>query len=157
MMFRTVPAVEAPAVLDPADPAVDPIPLSVLALDLATPTIGWEHYCSDRNIAIVRDDLGRDCINRVDARQLFAEHAAAEERRRAVMARVEQQAIAADQARRAQIWGGLPADSLPVGVSATDAMVAAARDAQPKRQSPMEEAFSGESMTYHAWPNEDES
>ena len=73
------------------------------------------------------------------------------------IARNEQRAIEADRLHRSQIWQGLPADSLPVGVAPAAAMLQAARDDQPKRQSPMEEAFSGKSMTYHAWPSEDES
>jgi hypothetical protein len=159
-MFKTsTPVIEAPVVMDdPVGPAADLIPCSVIALDLDTPTIGWVAYCSGRDIPIVRDDLGRDCINRVDARQLFAEHREAEARRLAVMARNEQRAIEADRLRRAQIWTGLSADSLPVGVSAATAMLAAGKDALPRRQTPLEHALanSGE-MTYHELPREDES
>ena len=159
-MFRnTVPAIEAPVVMDPADPADDLIPISAIALDLAAepPAGGWIAYLASRGIPIVLDDLGRDCINRADGRQLFDEKHEAEVRRREAIARNEQRAIEADRLHRSQIWQGVPADSLPVGVAPAAAMLQSAKDAQPKRESPMEEAFSGKSMTYHAWPSEDES
>jgi hypothetical protein len=59
------------------------------------------------------------------------------------------QAVEADRVRRASIWGGIPADQLPVGVSAASAMFAADRDARPKRMTPLQEALSGESLTFH--------
>jgi hypothetical protein len=131
----------------------------VLALDLAAepPPGGWIAYLTGRGIPIVSDHIGREAIDSADARQLLDERREAEVRRREAIARNEQRAVEAYQAQRAQIWRGLSADSLPVGVAPAAAMLQAAHDAQPKRESPMEEAFSGKSMTYHEWPKEDES
>jgi hypothetical protein len=139
--------------------AADFVPVSLLALDLADepPAGGWIAYLAGRGIPIVSDHIGRPSIDSADARQLLDERREAEVRRREAIARNEQRAIEAYEQQRASIWTGLPADSLPVGVSAGDAMAQAAQDAQPKRQSPMEEAFSGKSMVYHAWPNEDDA
>jgi hypothetical protein len=134
------------------------VPISILELDLPTaPAVGWPAYLAEKGITVLTDDLGRLCVARGDAKRLFDEHREAVARRREVMARNEQKAIEADRLQRAQIWGGVRADSLPVGVSAGDAMAQAAKDAQPKRQSPMEEAFSGKSMVYHEWPQEADS
>ena len=141
----------------PADLA-DLIPISVIALDLAEPPAGgWIAYLASRGIPIVLDHIGREAIDSADARQLLDERREAEVRRREAIARNEQRAIEADRLHRSQIWQGVPADSLPVGVAPAAAMLQSAKDAQPKRESPIEEAFSGKSMTYHAWPTEDES
>jgi hypothetical protein len=161
-MFRntaSVPAVESPPVgtRAPADLA-DLIPISVIALDLAEPPAGgWIAYLTSRGIPIVLDHIGREAIDSADARQLLDERREAEVRRREAIARNEQRAIEADRLHRSQIWQGVPADSLPVGVAPAAAMLQSAKDAQPKRESPMEEAFAGETMRYHAWPSEDES
>jgi hypothetical protein len=153
-LFKALPTAVPPVVADPPDL----IPLSVLSLDLdVAPAGGWEHYLTGRGIPIVSDHIGREAIDSADARQLLDERREAEVRRREAIARNEQRAIEADRLHRSQIWQGLPADSLPVGVAPAAAMLQAARDDQPKRQSPMEEAFSGKSMTYRAWPSEDES
>jgi hypothetical protein len=157
-MFRSAPVAEPPhdEVISTVDK--EPVPLSVLALDLAEPPAGgWTAYISSRGIPIVEDHIGRPAISSADAKQLLDEKHESEARRQEAIQRNEQRAIAAYEQQRASIWTGLPADSLPVGVTAGSAMAQAALDAQPKRQSPMEEALSGESMTYHAWPNEDES
>jgi hypothetical protein len=74
----------------------------------------------------------------------FDERREAEARAREVVERTEQQAIEADRVRRASIWGGMPADHLPTGVSAASAMFAADRDARPRRQSPLQHALSNE-------------
>ena len=72
-------------------------------------------------------------------------------RRREAIARNEQRAIEADRLHRSQIWQGVPADSLPVGVAPAAAMLQAARDAEPRRQTPLEAALSNNSeMTYHS-------
>jgi hypothetical protein len=133
------------------------IPLSILELDLAeAPRSGWAAYLAGQGISIEFDDVGRRAISRGDAKKLLDQQRQAEIRRQDQLARLEQQAVEADELRRAQIWKGVPADSLPVGVSASDAMVAAAKDAQPKRVTPFQEALAGESLTYHAWGNENE-
>ena len=49
------------------------VALSVLSLDLDPPSVGgWTHYLAELGIAIVSDDLGRDCIARADAARLFS-------------------------------------------------------------------------------------
>jgi hypothetical protein len=69
-----------------------------------------------------------------------------------------QEAVEADSKRRASIWERLPADQLPVGVAASTALLAAAKDAQPRRLTPLEESLAGRSMTFHPFPAaEDES
>jgi hypothetical protein len=71
--------------------------------------------------------------------------------------RQERAAVEADRLWRSRVWQGVPADHLPIGVSAGDAMALAAKDSLPKRQSPLEEALGGESMVYHTLPRaEDE-
>jgi len=105
-MFRTAPAIEpAPDVVVPADV----IPLSHLELDLATPVEGWTVFLAARNIEITLDDIGRMAVARIDARRLLTEkrEREAEQARRRKLA--EAQAVADDQIRRAQIWGGAPA------------------------------------------------
>jgi hypothetical protein len=74
------------------------VPLSVLSLDLEPPAIGgWHHYLAECNIAIVLDDIGRDCIARSDAKRLFEEKRAAEQKAREIAQRNEQAAIEADR------------------------------------------------------------
>jgi hypothetical protein len=150
-MFRTAPVTEpAPAVTDPAE---DLIPLSVLRLDLPdAPVEGWPAYLAGRGIEVGVDDIGRSAISRADARQLFDERREAGGRAREVAERQEREAIEQDRQRRARLWAGIPADQLPVGVSAASAMFAADRAARPKRMTPLQEALSGESMTYHSFP-----
>jgi hypothetical protein len=154
-MFRSLPSVEQP----PTHAALpEPVPLSVLELDHPTPGEGWASYLHERNIPVGEDDLGRPSIARVDARQLLAEARKSELRKREALAQQEQAAVEADRVKFAQIWKGVDADSLPAGVSAGDAMIAAAIAGRPKRQSPLEAALSNSpSMEYHAYPpNPDE-
>jgi hypothetical protein len=151
-MFKSLPV--TPVVLEPPDAL---IPLSVLHLDLPTPPTGWQRYLTDRDIPITTDDIGRKAVTRDVARMLIAEHAEAEERRRAAMARVEQQAIEAYQAQYASIWRGVSADAIPVGVQPATAMLQAAKDAEPKRSTPLEEAFSNSpGMNYHQFSADEE-
>ena len=164
-MFRHMPADSLPDVehtesnTPRAVERVDPsglIPLSVLALDLPVPSEGWANYLGRRAIAFVPDDLGRDCVRRQDARRLLDERRADELWRRAVARQQEQEAVEADRVRFASIWKGVAADALPVGVSAGDAMLEAARQSRPKRRSLLEDAFAGETV-FHALPaNPDE-
>jgi hypothetical protein len=154
-MFRSLPDVEQ-AAARVAMP--EPVPLSVLSLDHPEPAGGWNVYLHERNIPVGEDDLGRPAIARVDARQLFAEQRNAEAERARHLAAAERAAIEQDRVRFAQIWKGVAATELPVGVGAGDAMLAAARQAQPKRQSPLEAALSNSpEMAYHAFtPARDE-
>jgi hypothetical protein len=127
--------------------AVDPadlIPLSHLELDLPAPTTGWLIELDRRGVEIALDDLGRRSISRDAARQLLAEQHENEARRREAAERQERAAVEADRVRRASIWGGIPADHLPVGVSAASAMFAADRAARPRRESPLQHALSNE-------------
>jgi hypothetical protein len=161
-MFRSsAPAAEVVEIAqpDPAGNHDEPIALSVLGLDLPVPAGGWIPWLAARGISACFDGIGRRAVSREDARKLLEQQRLNEIRLQDQAARLEQQAIADDQRRRAQIWKGLPADNLPVGVTAGEAMVAAARDDhQPKRVTPFQEALAGESLTYHPWPNEaDES
>jgi hypothetical protein len=151
-MFRTMTDTEpAPVVSNP-----DPVPLSVLELDLDPPTTGWEPFLTDRGIAVLVDDLGRKSISRDNARQLLDDQREAEVRRQEVVKRNEQRAIEADQQWRSRLWPGLPADLIPAGVSAASAMLTAARDAQPKRLTPLQEALANSGspeLTYHSLPS----
>jgi|tagenome__1003787_1003787.scaffolds.fasta_scaffold20988392_6 hypothetical protein len=126
------------------------VPLSHLALDLPVPAEGWVEFLARRAIAFIPDDLGRDCVRRHDARRLLDERRE-QQLRKAKLAKVlEQEAVEADQVRRASIWKGLPADQLPVGVNASAAMLKYAKDSQPKRRTPLEEALSNSgTLTYH--------
>jgi hypothetical protein len=153
-MFRTLPDIERPATV----PLEQLIPLSVLALDLPVPGDGWSAHLAGRGIEISTDDLGRLSVSRSDARRLFDEHREHEERKAELLRAADEAAEEYDRARRAQIWKGVSADAIPRGVRAGDAMIAAARQAQPKRQSPLEEALSNSpEMAYHAYPaNPDE-
>jgi hypothetical protein len=64
---------------------------------------------------------------------------------------VEREAIERDQQFRAQIWGGLRADRMPSDARPADVMLAAARDAQPRRQSVLQHALSHEDgMVFHS-------
>jgi hypothetical protein len=150
-MFRTMTDIEpAPVEVPPSDL----IPLSVLALDVAAPTTGWEPFLTVRNIAIVSDDVGRKAVSRDDARTLIAEKHENERRAQEVARRQEQAAIAADQAFRAALPRGLPWYELPANVSPAQAWAQAEKDAQPKRTSLLEEALSNSgTLTYHPLPS----
>jgi hypothetical protein len=151
-MFRTIAATVEPAPVEA--PPADPIPLSVLGLDVAEPDNGWEPFLTVRNIAVVSDDIGRKAVSRDDARTLIAEHRAqceaAEARLRAVREEQERQAIAADQAFRARLPKGLPWYEFPDGVTPAQAWAQAEKDAQPKRESVLQHALAntGE-LEYH--------
>ena len=127
------------------------VPLSVLALDLAEPAEGWSNFLGRRAIKTIPDDLGRDSITRGDARRLLDEQREQELRQAARRRLAEQEAVEADERRRASIWQGVPADRLPVGAAPASVMLQAARDSQPRRQSVLQEALSNsEGMTYHS-------
>jgi hypothetical protein len=153
-VFRTAPVVEpAPDVKIPADL----IPISHLELDLPTPVEGWTVFLSGRGVEITLDDIGRMSISRVAARQLFDEQREAEVRRREKAAEFERQAVEQDQLRRAQIWGGIPADMIPVGVSPAQAMALAEKDARPRRRSVLEDSLSNSGTVFHPIRHEGES
>jgi hypothetical protein len=88
-------------------PAGEPIPLSVLALDLEAPVGGWHHYLSECGVEIINDDLGRRSVRRADAARLLREQTAARQRARELAQRNEQQAIEADRQWRAALPKGV--------------------------------------------------
>jgi hypothetical protein len=156
MMFKSSAPATEPASDVVASPLTESVPLSVLELDLVAPPLGWLIELDRRGIPIVLDDLGRSAVSRADARQLLDEKRENEARRREIAERQERQAIKQDRQRRAQLWTGAPAVE---GVLAAALMLQASKDAQPRRTTPLQEALSGQSMTYHAYPAtpEDES
>ena len=154
MFSKTTPVTEpAPDVVVLADL----VPISHLALDLDVPPNDWAAFLAGRNIEITLDDIGRMSVSRVAARQLFDEQREAEVRRREKAAELERQAVEQDQRRRAQIWGGIPADRIPVGVSPAQAMALAEKDARPRRRSVLEDSLSNSGTVFHPIRHEDES
>jgi hypothetical protein len=153
-MFRSAPVLEPPP--DEVISTVDkePVPLSVLSLDLSEPPEGWAVFLAARDIEVTLDDIGRMSVARVDARRLLTEkrEREAEQARRRKLA--EARAVADDQLRRVQIWGGAPAVD---GVSAAALMLQANRDAQPKRQSVLQHALAntGEPVFHPITQNEE--
>jgi hypothetical protein len=135
-------------------PAGEPIPLSVLELDLPAPRIGWAAGLAEKGVDIVTDDLGRLAVSRVDARRLFDEQREAEARKREAVARIEQQAIEKDRQRRAALPQGIPWYEVPLGLTAAEAMVASDpdRDKQPKRRTVLQDALDGGGTTMHILP-----
>jgi hypothetical protein len=123
--------------------------VSVLELDLPAPGEGWAAYLAARSISITIDDIGRASVSRSDARQLLTEQREAEVRRREKVAELERQAVEADRLRRSQIWRGVPADAVPIGVAPAAAMLQAAVDSRPRRRSMLEESLAGDSLTFH--------
>jgi hypothetical protein len=125
------------------------VPLSVLALDLAEPAEGWPMFLGARAITIIPDDLGRDCVSRQAARRLLDEQREQVLRQAALRRLAEQEAVEADERRRAQIWKGVPASAVPDGVHPATAMLQAAKDSRPKRTSVLEESLSGGGLVFH--------
>ena len=157
-MFRVAAALP---VEDVADPWSDLLPLSLLSLEMDAPS-DWRPYLEARGVAVVPDDVGRDSVSRSDARTLLAESRARLAAEREAAARRyelrEHEAEIQDRERRAQIWQGVAASSFPAGVSAASVMVAALRDSRPRRESVLQEALSGDSLTFHPiQPVSDES
>lgn len=138
-MFR---AASAPEPIHDLVVADDPIPLSVLALDLPEPGEGWAAFLAAHNITVSADDIGRPSVARADAKMLLAERRQADEAAQRKREAAEWEAIEADQRRRAQIWRGVPFDQMPPGMPAA-VMLQVAHDAEPRRVSPVEEALSG--------------
>jgi hypothetical protein len=132
-------------------PPGEPIPLSVLALDLPAPVDGWDLHLAGRNIEIVEDGIGRASIARADAKRLIAEERQREQLRREKAAEAERTAVEADQQRRAQLWTGIPADLMPPGAAPAAVMLQLDKDAQPRRQSVLQAALQNSGgLTYHS-------
>jgi hypothetical protein len=156
-MFRNMmPAAVAP--VDVIDP-VDLIPLSQLALDLPAPATGWLVELERRGVEVMVDDIGRRAVTRDVARMLFAEHAAAEARRREVTERNEAAAEEKDRAWRAQLHPGVPWHRMPDGVPPAAAMLQAGKDAGRTTPSQAEWLFGevDDSMVFHSLQEEGDS
>jgi hypothetical protein len=154
-MFRST---GAPLPLEVVEVPADLIPISHLELDLPTPVETWNVYPAARDIEVTLDDIGRMSISRDDARMLLGEKREREAKCRAKAAEAERAAIEADQLRRSQLWGGIPADHMPPGVAPAAVMLQVSRDARPKRTSVLQEALAGsETLTYHPLPKSDEA
>jgi hypothetical protein len=156
-MFKTSISAAGPT-HDVVVPADDLIPLSHLALDLAEPPAGgWHVYLAGRGVEITLDDIGRPSVTRTDARMLITERHEAEARKAQKLEEAERAAVEQDRQRRASIWGGIPADMIPVGVSPAQAMVLAEKDARPRRRSVLEDSLSNSGTVFHPIRHEDES
>ena len=156
-MFRS-PSPE-PAAVDEVGTGVpdDLIPLSHLQLDLPEPAEGWPNYLGRRGIAFVPDRLGRDAVTFGDAKRLLDEARAEQLRQRRVRAQQEAEAVEASRRFHASLPPGLPAGAIPDGVTYGDLVRQAAKDARPRRRSPLEESLSGSTLTYHELPRGDDS
>jgi hypothetical protein len=159
-MFRHGAAVEA-GVIEQGDPHGDHvglIPLSHLSLDLPVPATGWLAELERRGIEVLDDDLGRPSVARGAVRMLIAEERQREQLRRDKAAAAEKAAVAADEQFRARLWAGVRADRMPSDARPSDVMLAAAKDALPRRRSVLEEALANDSgMTFHSLaPTSDE-
>jgi hypothetical protein len=97
---------------------------------------------------VTLDDLGRRCVSREVARGLFSEREEQALRWRELQARLD--AEAAEEAARNPVWGGVPAGPDSEGATAVARMLAAAKDARPRRQSPLEHALENSGVIeYH--------
>ena len=135
----------------------DLIPLSVLQLDL-DPGEPWPLFLGRRGIAFRPDRIGRDAVTAGDAQRLIAERREQELKKQRRLKVAEEEAVEADRVRFAQIWKGVPADLMPVGVPPAAVMLQNDRDSQPRRQSVLEASLANsDTLTYHEWPKEDES
>jgi hypothetical protein len=152
-MFRNTATAEAGEIEqgDSHGDHADLVPMSHLSLDLPAMTAGWQAELERRGIVVVLDDLGRQAVSRGDARRLFDEHREMEMRRQEVAQRIELAAIEKDRAFRAQLWTGIPADLMPPGAAPAAVMLQLDKDAQPRRQSVLQEALSHDSgLTFHS-------
>ena len=115
---------------------------------------GWADYLARRGMAFIPDSLGRDSVTHSHAKQLLDERRELVLRQRAAARVAEQLAVEDDQLRRKQIWGGIPVDRLPVGMSPTEAMVAAGEADRPRRRDVVASILDGDGMTYQPYERE---
>jgi hypothetical protein len=150
-----VEAAETVGEANPTDPT-ELVPLAALASEgfgyghplVVTPRDALDALAAQLDGEVVLDDLGRRCVSREVARRLFTERAEAERRQQEAQQRHEEEL--AEQAANNRPRGGVPADQIPDGVSPAAAMLQAALDAEPRRQSVLEEALANsDSLTYH--------
>lgn len=117
----------------------EPVPLSVLALDLPAPPCGWAFELERRGITIVLDPIGRRSVSRTDAAVLLGEHRENEARVAQHREELERRAVAADEARRAAIPRGIP---VVAGMTAAESLLLAdPPDREPRRESVLEWAL----------------
>ena len=149
-MFSTMRAVEPASAASGVDPT-DLVPLAELAGEgfgydggpyVRTPRDAVDALAAQLDGEVVSDDLGRRCVSREVARRLFADRAAAEVRWREAQER--QDAGYAAQVAANPVWPGIPAGQIPDGVAPALAMLTAAKDAGPRRQSVLEHALANE-------------
>jgi hypothetical protein len=100
-------------------------------------------------MAIIPDDLGRDCVSRQAARRLLDEQREQVLRQAALRRLAEQEVVEADERRRALIWKGVPASALPDGAAPASVMLQAAQDSRPKRRTVLQDALDGGVSVYH--------
>jgi hypothetical protein len=129
-------------------PPGEPIPLSVLGLDLDEPTNGWAASLAAKGISTVLDDLGRLSVARADARTLFRERAESVARQREITAHNDAKL---EGQRLSQLPPGIPWYEVPVGLTAAEAMMASDpdRDKRPRRTSVLEDALAGGETVMH--------
>jgi hypothetical protein len=155
-MFRNTTAA-TPA--DEDQVLMNAIPLSVLELDIPTPTVGWGVELDRLGVAIVIDDIGRRCVSRAAARELITEHRENEARKARLREETEQRAIAADRQFRAQLSSGVPWYAMPAGVDPARALMEAELDAEyagrRRRRSVLEDALDRtETLEFHSLQEE---
>ena len=140
-------------------PAGEPVPLNILALDLAEPANGWAAYLAGQGISIAFDGIGWRAISRADAKRLLDAQRQNEIRKQDQAARLEAEAVEADRAWRAQLPRGAAWYEVPDGVHPATAMLQQARDAEPRRTPSQVEWLFGEAdtMVYHELPAEDDA
>jgi hypothetical protein len=134
-------------VQDPEAPVCDAcqlVPLSILALDIDEPVVGWPAFFRARGIELIEDDLGRPAIRREDARALMAERrewelkSAEETRRRQEEAVRESRPVPRGILRPAHADAALSAFELMRGADAD------AEQSDPARRlTPQEEFLTG--------------
>jgi hypothetical protein len=158
-MFSSTRSREAVEEAAPAEPAVL-VRLAELAGEgfgwdgplVATPRDAIDALARQLGNEVVFDDLGRRCVSRGSARRLFAERAAGEARQREARERLDAQY--AERAAANPVWGGIPSDRIPEGVAPALAMLTAAGDARPRRQSVLEHALADRDGAIEYFPIE---
>jgi hypothetical protein len=113
------------------------IPLSVLSLDLEPSTAGWAADLAVKGIAIHLDDLGRASLP-VPRRGGLSLRSGS---RWPGITRWRSSVSPSWGERLARLRPGVPAHSIPDGVLPAAAMLQAAHDTAPRRQSVVESAF----------------
>ena len=165
-MFTKNTVVEAAENIGETVATVDPaelVPLAQLCAEgfgyggpyVVTPRDAVDALAAQLDGEVVLDDLGRRCVTRDTARRLVAEREQAEHRQREAQQRRE--AELAELAANNPVRGGVPADRVPDGVTPAAAMLQAARDAEPRRRSVLEEALTNDSgLVYHPLSDREE-